>query len=338
MQRLPNLITSLHTQGVGRSSWQQFADDTSDLFDADGCLFCFREIQRPEHPILHSTDKLGGSVSKPISQLLLDSPVGRILTDGDISTAVRDDNQSRVLAATAYRDDKYEAILSIVRKKERIEFGQVDQQLLNEFLPYIKSVVEGYFHQYIAPQDADISALLQHFSDNLVVIDDNAQIQASNDAFNHLKLSKCLLYVYGGTVHFYQKALQQWFDAFLSNEHQPAQSSVYRITELEQPVVLKLSVFQLKQPLVGVTKSRRFLLSIDNFDAYARFKQYKQLFQLTKAEAELAAYLSLGKTLNQLASQKLLSKHTLRTQLKSVFMKTETHSQNELIVLLKNVV
>ncbi|MCJ8273576.1 MAG: helix-turn-helix transcriptional regulator [Psychrosphaera sp.] len=146
------------------------------------------------------------------------------------------------------------------------------------------------------------------------------------------------MYVYGGTVHFYQKTLQQWFDAFLSNEHQPAHSSVYRITELEQPVVLKLSVFQPKHPLVVATKSRRFLLSIDNFDAYARFKQYKQLFKLTKAEAELAAYLSLGKTLNQLASQKLLSKHALRTQLKSVFMKTETHSQNELIVLLKNVV
>ncbi|MCJ8273575.1 MAG: hypothetical protein MJK04_29760 [Psychrosphaera sp.] len=61
---------------------------------------------------------------------------------------------------------------------------------MNEFLPYIKSVVEGYFHQYIAPQDADISGLLQNFSDNLVVIDDNAQVQASNDAFNHLKLSK----------------------------------------------------------------------------------------------------------------------------------------------------
>ncbi len=338
MQRLSNLITSLHTQGVGRSSWQQFADETSELFDADGCLFCFREINRPEHPILLGADKLADSVSKPLSQLLLNSPVGRIITDGDISTIVRDDNQSRVLAATAYRDDKYEAVLSIVRKKERSDFGQVDQQLLNEFLPYIKSVVEGYFHQYIAPQDADISALLQSFSDNLAVIDDNAKVQASNDAFNQLKSSKSLLYVYGGTVHFYQKTLQQWFDAFLSKKHQPADSSVYRITELEQPVVLKLGVFQYKKGPVMEAKSRRFLLSIDNFDVYAHFKQYKQLFKLTKAEAELAAYLSLGLTLNQLASQKLLSKHTLRTQLKSVFMKTKTHSQNELIVLLKNVV
>jgi hypothetical protein len=119
MHRLSNLITSLHTQGVGRSSWRQFVDDTSDLFDADGCLFCFREIKRPEHPILLGAYKLGYSVSKKLSQLLLDSPVGRILTDGDISTAARDDNQSRVLAATAYRDDKYEAVLSIVRKKTR---------------------------------------------------------------------------------------------------------------------------------------------------------------------------------------------------------------------------
>ncbi|MCJ8273574.1 MAG: hypothetical protein MJK04_29755, partial [Psychrosphaera sp.] len=79
---------------------------------------CFREIKRPEHPILLGTDKLGDSVSKPMSQLLRDSPVGQILTNGDISTAARDDNQSRVLAATAYRDDKYEAVLSVVRKKK----------------------------------------------------------------------------------------------------------------------------------------------------------------------------------------------------------------------------
>jgi DNA-binding CsgD family transcriptional regulator len=146
------------------------------------------------------------------------------------------------------------------------------------------------------------------------------------------------LYLYGGKINFYDKAAQQWFDDYLMNVDKPQINSSFRMIEQEQTVVLKLSEFEQTAKWLTPENKTHYLLSIGNFDVNARFEQYKQLFKLTKAEAELAAYLSMGKTINQLASKKPLSKQTLRTQLKRVFIKTETHSQNELIVLLKNVV
>jgi DNA-binding CsgD family transcriptional regulator len=117
---------------------------------------------------------------------------------------------------------------------------------------------------------------------------------------------------------------------------------VVKVKEHEQEqirtIVFKLMFFTLKGGMGKNGKSDRFLLSIENFDVNAHLEQYKQLFRFTKAEAELTAYLSLGKTINQLSSQKSVLKHTLRTHLETVFLKTETHSKNELIVLLKNVV
>jgi|GEM_PF-6967237 len=71
-----------------------------------------------------------------------------------------------------------------------------------------------------------------------------------------------------------------------------------------------------------------------------RFLGEKQvlLFQdhygLTQAEGKLLLKLGNGKTLNSIADSTGVSVHTLRTQIKSIFEKTDTHSQNQLIQLL----
>ena len=186
-------------------------------------------------------------------------------------------------------------------------------------------------------QQLDIQKLLEQFDDNLAVIDSDGTLLAFNGPFDRLKVSKQLLYVYGSKVNFYDKQIQQWLYDSMVGWRKSQMCDFKRIIEQDQQIVLKIKQFDYKETLSKPNAQRLFLLSIGNFDVKVRFEQYKQLFNLTKAEAELAAHLSMGKTINQLASQKLLSKHTLRTQLKSVFTKTKTHSQNELIVLLKNV-
>lgn len=57
-------------------------------------------------------------------------------------------------------------------------------------------------------------------------------------------------------------------------------------------------------------------------------------FGLTEAEARLAARLSAGQALEQIAAELALSKETVRVQLKAIFAKTNTHRQGELISLL----
>lgn len=63
----------------------------------------------------------------------------------------------------------------------------------------------------------------------------------------------------------------------------------------------------------------------------------QRLFDLTPAEAKVAIEICSGKTLSEVASSAKLSNATLRTQLSSVFSKTQTRRQSELVALLARV-
>ena len=58
-----------------------------------------------------------------------------------------------------------------------------------------------------------------------------------------------------------------------------------------------------------------------------------RLFGLTLAESRLTALLADGNSLEQAAEALGISRHTARNQLKSIFQKTETHRQGELVRL-----
>lgn len=60
----------------------------------------------------------------------------------------------------------------------------------------------------------------------------------------------------------------------------------------------------------------------------------RQAFGLTSAESRLAAQMAAGETLEEAADALGTSKETARSQLKAVFVKTNTHRQAELVALL----
>ena len=64
----------------------------------------------------------------------------------------------------------------------------------------------------------------------------------------------------------------------------------------------------------------------------------REAFELTAAESRLAWALASGKDLESFAAERGLSKQTLRNQLKSVFMKTGTNRQAQLVMMLSNLV
>ena len=59
----------------------------------------------------------------------------------------------------------------------------------------------------------------------------------------------------------------------------------------------------------------------------------KDRFDLTTAEARLVARLMTGESLRSCASALGIKYETVRTNLKSVFLKTKTHRQAELVVV-----
>jgi DNA-binding CsgD family transcriptional regulator/PAS domain-containing protein len=59
-----------------------------------------------------------------------------------------------------------------------------------------------------------------------------------------------------------------------------------------------------------------------------------KLFSLTEAESELAVALCSGKTIDQAADERNTSVHTTRSQLKSIFLKTGTSRQADLVSIM----
>ncbi|MBZ9967808.1 helix-turn-helix transcriptional regulator [Mesorhizobium sp. BR1-1-2] len=69
----------------------------------------------------------------------------------------------------------------------------------------------------------------------------------------------------------------------------------------------------------------------DGFETHVR-----GLFNLTPAEARLAAALASGRTLKEAAESSNITVKTCRTYLERIFSKTRTHQQSELVALLKS--
>jgi DNA-binding CsgD family transcriptional regulator len=62
-----------------------------------------------------------------------------------------------------------------------------------------------------------------------------------------------------------------------------------------------------------------------------------RLLGLTPAEARVAKALARGATLAEIAGEFNLSMKTVRMQLRSIFAKTETHRQSDLVALLTQI-
>ena len=61
------------------------------------------------------------------------------------------------------------------------------------------------------------------------------------------------------------------------------------------------------------------------------YEWMKDLYNLSRSESSLVSSLISGITLNEHAEKKNITKNTARSMLKTVFLKTNTSSQNQLI-------
>lgn len=93
-------------------------------------------------------------------------------------------------------------------------------------------------------------------------------------------------------------------------------------------------VTPMKTEIIGIAPAVAVFLSDDGMRPGSRTELLKALFELTPAEARLAEQLAQGPALCDAADALGITVGTARTQLKSVFRKTDTSRQAELVRLL----
>jgi DNA-binding CsgD family transcriptional regulator len=99
------------------------------------------------------------------------------------------------------------------------------------------------------------------------------------------------------------------------------------------PLMLMIAPLQLAGPLP--THGAALLFAFDpEATPSVTIDLVRRLFALSEAEAELSVALCCGKTLDDVATQRGTSINTIKSQLKSIFLKTGTKRQSELVSLL----
>ena len=101
------------------------------------------------------------------------------------------------------------------------------------------------------------------------------------------------------------------------------------------PLTLLAIPFRLGTRLAPVTQERAVILLIQDPDMPAvAIPALQQLFGLTPREAKIAGGLAEGKSVDDIAAAQGISHHTTRSHLKSIFLKTGTNRQTQLVSVL----
>lgn len=127
-------------------------------------------------------------------------------------------------------------------------------------------------------------------------------------------------------------ALQDLIQSLKTRNAEPSRQRIALVRADESPLVAyAIPVNRLSREIRGAVG---ILVIVDPHERVPTAPLLQQLFGLTAAEARLASGLVKGADLHEIAEEYSLSVETLRVQLKSIFAKTHTRRQAELVALL----
>jgi len=152
-------------------------------------------------------------------------------------------------------------------------------------------------------------------------------------------LDDCDLKMVGQRLVFRDQQAQAAFNIFLDRLRTASDLDALCVA----PIVIRrdgrLPIVVRVLPVDGAARSpflgARAILIFSGFDESEaeQLAMLRQAFQLTPSEARLALHLAGGKSLEEAAQEMAIAQETGRSHLKSVFRKTGTHRQGELIAL-----
>lgn len=358
MENKSYLIDGLYRSGIEKEIWSKMSCLVANYLDATNCFICIRQVKKPSEIDLCSF----AFNESNFFNFLLDSESLQYLEltrstqsnkGYDLSELEKLNPQqyqkieenvfiplgiAKMLYGSAYRDENVQVNLAVWREKSSDEFNQCDRENFEHLLDHVKNI--HILQHRFALRSIDIQLMTK-------IINVSAYAQAICDAdgellFSNVKMSEVLKH---GNI----LSKQNGYLKFQNNRHQSKLlDALQRVSDAEKEVdglrigeadhELFLTVTAVEPVISETLASSACLVSI--FDCtYADNRQfYRSIFGLTEAESDIANRLAVGGTLSKIAEDKGLSKHTVRSQLKSLFQKTNTSSQNQLIALLNNAI
>lgn len=238
------------------------------------------------------------------------------------------------------------AMLAVHRPENLPEYTHEDAQLLERLGKHLRRALQIYRQLIEARQsNRDLNAILDCLKTGVILLDNKKSIIYSNtnaqqtlrrscaltvDRFNHLK-----------TNNKYQATLDQYILTALFQKQLVSDEDiggVLALTERDESKLLMLSIVPFSSVCAGVLSDTQpkvaiFLTQPDQYYLLAK-RFLRQHYDLSKRETEICELFVNGFNLEEVSEKSNIALSTVRTYIKSIFLKTKCNSQPELMRLL----
>jgi DNA-binding CsgD family transcriptional regulator len=186
-----------------------------------------------------------------------------------------------------------------------------------------------------------IDALVNRLSGPVLLVDETARLGYANTAGQEALREARYVLLRAGRVRPCNWRMERQFTDLLATALSDDQRAVETNTSMHltdsqgRPAVLIVQALHGQVTLASGRGADAVLFLIPgDLRTTAYTSRLQAMFGLTQAETRLAESMLRGKNLTEIGEELGVSRETLKSQLRSLFVKTDTHRQGELIALL----
>lgn len=213
------------------------------------------------------------------------------------------------------------------------DLNEAEEGALRELLPHMQQSTRLQLSlESASRRSADLEHALDRLGLALVMCDTDLRIQWSNEAAEELLAHARHLRIAGGRLETLSAADMAKLRHMVSRVALGETDSTVGVVAAEQDDPIHMRV--LRSPVIPSSAERSHVavfLSRPNLITPPKPEDLGILYQLTPAEARLAAALAGGASLSSYSAQRGIAVGTARNQLKQVLSKTYTRSQSDLV-------
>ena len=225
------------------------------------------------------------------------------------------------------------------------KLGKKESERLALLLPHLSRALKlKREYQHIDHERGQAQAILEQFPVGVLLVTDSGHILSANQQALDIIYKSDIVFVQDNELCIHDQALDRRLKECIEQAASPAQETnepqVSSLKVAGEDNALPVSLLIAPDPYPNIYYDRHSencaVVFITSRLAGQRISKQslRVLFGLTPAEARLAALLASGATLEQAAERCFISKNTAKVQLKSIFSKTGTGRQAELVKLI----
>ncbi|MBZ2168093.1 helix-turn-helix transcriptional regulator [Marinobacter sp. F4216] len=250
--------------------------------------------------------------------------------------------------AIVYRDKSYVVFFAMQRSSNRPSFQKEELAEFNVFLPHMSRAARLYtkLSSLVDTAPPAERAVLQDLNRGILIVDASFRVVFRNAHAGTIIANTANIEINSqGLVSFSSGALARSVMVSLSNairasaEGREMPDTILSVPDIDRTITVTISPLLTSriEPSEGDHDHKAgAIVGLYDWSIRPRIDPdiLETVFNLTPCEAKVAAMLANGGTLSDIASKTYRTKETVKSHLKSVFRKTNTCRQAELVAIL----